>query len=121
MTAELGKAHGVFKYAIESYNYTHSMVIFVIVMVIVMIARKGRIYWPMWGWALHVAIDIFTHKEFFATSFLFPFSNYHFTHGVSWAHPVFMVVNYSALAVAYLVWCFLVLRKKNIGIGSKQP
>lgn len=106
ITAELGRAQGVFKYALVSYNYTHSMVIFLAAMLVVTVIRKGKIYWPMWGWALHIAIDIFTHKNFFSTPFLFPLSNYHFTHGTAWSHPVFMLFNYSALAVVYLVIFF---------------
>jgi|SRR3989338_4098879 len=110
ITAELGKQHWALRYAVESYNYTHSMVVFIIIMVIIMVIRKGHIYWPMFGWALHIPIDIFTHKNFFATPFLFPLSNYQFTHGISWAHPTFMIINYSLLALCYLVW-FLVFRK----------
>ena len=111
ITTELGRAHGVFKYAIESYNYTHSIIIFSVVMLIVVALRKGRIYWPMWGWALHIFIDIFSHKNFFATPFLFPISDFR-VKAISWAHPVFMAVNYSALAAVYLVW-FLVIRKRH--------
>lgn len=102
----------VFRYAAWAYNYTHSLVIFVIVMVIVILARKGKMYWPMWGWALHVGIDIFSHKGFYETPFLFPLFSYKFDHGVSWAHPLFMLINYSALALVYLFW-FLVFRKNR--------
>jgi hypothetical protein len=65
----------------------------------------------MWGWALHIVIDIFTHKNFYETPFLFPVSGFRFSHGISWAHPTFMLVNYLALATVYVIW-FLVLRKK---------
>ncbi len=69
------------------------------------------IYWPMWGWLLHILIDIPTHKNFYETPFLFPLSGYRFSHGISWGHPTFMIINYGALAAVYLFW-FLVLRKK---------
>ncbi len=101
-----------FQFASIGYNYTHSLVIFAIVMVIVMVIRKGKTYWPMWGWVLHILIDIPSHKGFYETPFLFPLSSYKFDHGVSWAHPLFMLVNYSLLAIVYLVW-FLVLRKNK--------
>lgn len=101
----------MFKFASVGYQYTHSIVIFIAVMILVVIIRKGKMYWPMWGWALHIGIDIFTHKDFYETPFLFPLSNYKIG-VVAWGHPLFMLINYSALAVCYLVW-FLVLRKKK--------
>jgi hypothetical protein len=101
----------VFKYAEASYNYSHSMVIFLGIALLIFIVRKGNMYLPMWGWALHIVIDIFTHKNFYETPFLFPVSGFRFSHGISWAHPTFMLVNYLALATVYVIW-FLVLRKK---------
>ncbi len=113
MMAELGRAPAVFRYAVESYNYTHSIVIFLAVFLIVTAIRKGQVFWPMLGWALHIFIDLFTHKNFFETPILFPISGYRFSDGISWANPKFMLINYSALAIVYLVW-FLVLRKKKV-------
>jgi hypothetical protein len=101
----------VFRYAAAGYNYTHSLVIFAATMIIVTLIRGGKQYWPMWGWALHIGIDIFSHKGFYETPFLFPLSDYKFDHGMSWGHPLFMLINYSLLAVVYFFW-FLVLRKK---------
>ena len=101
-----------FRWAEESYNYTHSLVIFVIVMVIIMALRKGKAYWPMFGWLLHILIDIPTHKDFYETPFLFPLSDYHFSYGMAWAEPAFMFVNYGALAVIYI---FIFYFKKRQG------
>ncbi len=101
----------IVKYANESYNYTHSLVIFAFLALLVYFFRKGHWYWPMFGWALHILIDIPTHQGFFETPFLFPLSDYQFSHGISWGHPAFMILNYTALAVFYIFW-FLVLRKK---------
>lgn len=101
----------VFNYASWSYNWTHSFVSFVAVLIAVLIVRKGRMYWPLWGWALHIGIDIFSHKDFYETPFLYPLSGYKFGHAVSWGHPLFMLINYAALALVYLFW-FFVLRKK---------
>lgn len=94
----------------ESYNYTHSLVVFAAVMAIIAVIRKGKIFWPLAGWGVHVAIDIFSHKYFFQTPFLFPLSDFKIS-GLSWGQPAFMITNYSVLAVVYLVW-FLVLRKR---------
>lgn len=113
----MGSGVGVARYASESYNYTHSIVFFALVFILIGLGRKiwkkSFVYWPIFGWLLHILIDIPSHRGFYETPFLFPLSGYKFSHGVSWGHPVFMIINYSALAAVYLVW-FLVLRKKNL-------
>lgn len=90
------------RYSFESYNYTHSLVIFAGVFLMVMLLRKGRPYWPLLGWALHIIIDLFTHTEkFFPTPVFFPLSGAHNPIAVSWGTPWFMLINYSCLAVVY--------------------
>src|SRR5690242_4422582 len=63
-------------WASNSYNYTHSLVIFLIIFLICgavrMMKRKKFLFWPLLGWPLHICIDIFTHKGFYETPFLFP-------------------------------------------------
>lgn len=112
----VGSGAWVAKYASESYNYTHSIVFFGVAILLVFIFRRARgysaFYWPMWGWLLHILIDIPTHRGFYETPFLFPISGYQFSHGISWGHPIFMMVNYGALALIYIIW-FLVLRKNK--------
>jgi membrane-bound metal-dependent hydrolase YbcI (DUF457 family) len=95
--------HWTFTYAKEAYNYTHSLVIAVAAILLVMAFRKGKLYWPMLGWVLHIVIDFFTHPDFYQTPIFFPISNYQNTHGISWAHPVFMVVNYSLMVITYII------------------
>lgn len=113
----IGSNVWVVNFASESYKYTHSVVIFLITVFAVYVVRKffnkSAFYWPMFGWLLHILIDIPTHKGFYETPFLFPISGYRFEQGISWAHPTFMLINYSVLAIAYLFW-FLVLRKNKI-------
>ncbi len=113
------------RFASESYNYTHSIVIFGAILLAVYIWRllrknalgnrmyQSAIYYPLFGWLLHILIDIPTHKDFYETPFLFPISPYKFGHGISWAHPTFMVINYSALALAYLIWLLVIRRSKK--------
>lgn len=112
----VGSDSWVVRYASESYQYTHSLVIFLCAVFLVFLLRKlmhkSAIWWPMFGWLIHILIDIPTHKGFYETPFLFPLSPYRFTEGISWGHPTFMIINYSALLVVYLVW-FLVLRKQK--------
>ncbi len=111
----LYSSHWTSRFAEEAYNYTHSLAIFAICFLLVTIigniylkSKRGQLYktwffWPMLGWALHILIDIPTHPDFYSTPFLYPFSNYQNHHGVTWAHPVFMVINYTLLAMAYAI------------------
>jgi hypothetical protein len=91
----------MFQYAVESYNFTHSFVIWLAVTVLVwLIVRKFP--WILLGWVLHIVIDIFSHTEaFFATPFLFPISGFKIS-AVSWAHPIFMTINYGLLIILYV-------------------
>jgi hypothetical protein len=97
----------VVAYAKESYKYTHSVIIFLAVVLAVYLLRKKRWPLPMFGWGLHIVLDIFTHKDFYQTPFLFPISNYKFDHGVSWGEPWFMAVNYGTMILVYaLIYVF---------------
>jgi hypothetical protein len=108
----IGSGAWVVNYASQSYNFTHSFVIFLLGLAVVLIIRKGKIYWPMFGWLLHILIDIPTHRGFYETPFLFPLSGYQFSHGISWGHPVFMIINYSAIAIVYIS-IFLYMRRNK--------
>lgn len=89
------------KYVTESYNYTHSLIIFFGVLMIIYFLTK-RFYVFLLGWPLHILLDIPTHtNKFFPTPFLFPISNYTFN-GVSWSNNIFTLINYSALFLAYI-------------------
>ncbi len=65
--------------------------------------RPRRFPYELLGWLLHILIDIPTHSySFYPTPFLWPISQYKFD-GISWGTPWFMIVNYSSLAISYLV------------------
>ncbi len=107
------RTNWTFFFAEEAYKYTHSLVVFAICFAAIAIigslyfwSKRGKfnwwVFWPMLGWALHILIDIPTHPDFYHTPFLFPISSYQNTHGVSWGHPIFMVINYSLLTVSYI-------------------
>ncbi len=92
------------------YQYSHSLIIWAIVFVIVwIISKRPRL--ALLGWLLHILIDIPSHAAtFYPTPLLFPISDFLFTHGVSWASTPYMIINYSLLLIASL---YLFLRKKN--------
>jgi hypothetical protein len=90
------------------YQYSHSLVIWALVFGIVWLIYK-RPRWELLGWALHILIDIPSHAGgFYLTPFLFPISDYRFTHGVSWGNPIFMAINYSALLIT---WGYILIKK----------
>ncbi len=102
----------VYVWARESYNYTHSLVSFAVVVLIVLAFRKGRMYWPLVGWFLHIFIDMFTHPDFYRTPIFYPLSNFHNPYGITWANPIFMLVNYTAIALLY-IHLVTIWRRKN--------
>lgn len=103
LTMEAMSTVGVLRYAVYSYNFTHSLVIFTVIFLIVLAARRGRLYWPLFGWLFHIVLDIFTHKEeFFATPIFFPLSDLKYLHGFSWAEPHFLLINWIVLLFLYI-------------------
>jgi hypothetical protein len=103
MTMEAMSHMAVLRYAVYSYNYTHSLVVFTAVFLVVVAWRRGRIYWPLFGWLFHIVLDVFTHKaEFFATPIFFPISNLKYLHEFSWAEPHFLLANWIVLLLLYI-------------------
>ena len=62
--------------------------------------------------ALAALGDLYTHKGFYETPFLFPISNYKFDQGISWGHPTFMLINYACLAIVYVIIFFFIRRNR---------
>lgn len=89
-------------YVTFMYNATHSLFIAGIFGIFVYM-RYREYMLLIWGWLMHIGIDIFSHAEgFFPTQILYPVSNIHFSF-IRWSDPVFMIVNYSALLVIYSI------------------
>jgi hypothetical protein len=67
---------------------------------------------PLLGWWSHIVIDIFTHSaDYYAVPVLYPFS-YRGFDGIAWNTPAFILVNYAALTVVWiLLWQVRVRRK----------
>ncbi len=95
------------------YQYSHSLVIWSVVFLITWLISK-RPRFELFGWALHILIDIPSHAaSFYPTPFLFPISNYRFLHGVSWANTTYMIINYSLLLASTSYLLYIKYKKKS--------
>ncbi len=91
-----------------AYSYTHSLIIFALVFLLVWILRKKPLY-EMFAWPLHIIFDIPLHStDFFPTPFLWPLSDFHID-GIPWSEPYIFLPNVVFLIVIYLY--FLVYKK----------
>lgn len=101
---------GGFDIASFLYQYSHSIVIWGSVFIVVWILSK-RPRLALLGWLLHILIDIPSHAgSFYPTPFLFPISDYRFMHGISWSNKWYMIINYSLLLIVTL---YVFTRKKE--------
>ena len=65
-----------------------------------------RVWFPLWGWWLHILIDIPTHSaDYYPVPVLYPITQQGFD-GIAWTTPWFMMLNYGALAAVgvWLAW-----------------
>lgn len=65
-----------------------------------------RTFWiPLFGWWLHIIIDVFTHSsDFYPAPVFYPITERAFD-GVAWNQPWMLALNYAALAIAgLLLW-----------------
>jgi len=92
------------KFVFKLYNYTHSFIIWLLIYFVLRFFAPDWISLAFFGWALHIFIDIFTHKKnYFPTPFLWPISKYKFS-GINWTNRWFMLFNYAVLIFLYLVF-----------------
>jgi hypothetical protein len=102
------------RYAQTFYNCTHSLIVFMLVLVVTCIASK-RVYLPLLAWGLHILIDIPTHSiNLFPTPFLWPLSDFRLD-GIAWSRPVILIPNVVLLIVVYAIW---IARRAN---ATKNP
>lgn len=97
-----------FDIAAYLYQFSHSLVIFALIFILVWVICKRPRY-ELLGWALHILIDIPSHApSFYPTPFLFPLSDFRFPFGIQWSNMWYMIINYSLLL---LVWGRILLKK----------
>jgi len=101
----------IFQLTSSLYDIGHSLVTFAIVFGVLFLIFRRPI-WELGGWLLHILIDIPTHSyNSYPTPILWPFSEWKFSHGLTWGTPWILMLNYSAIIVVF----FLVWRKKKKG------
>lgn len=97
-----------FVYAITLilYNLSHSLIVFLLVAVLVTLAVK-RIAWEMFGWLLHILMDMPTHAlDFWPTPVLWPLFDWQLP-GFNWEiKPWFWLINYLAIILVFLWFKF---------------
>lgn len=95
------------------YNFSHSLVVFLLLFILIAIIRRGNLYLPILAWPLHILIDIFTHgPSSFPTPYLFPFHS-PFLGLTGWANFYFLSTNYLAIVIVY-IWFYLFYKKKYL-------
>ena len=105
-------------YVHESYNVTHSLVVWGILAGGIWILRR-KFPWILGAWALHILFDIPVHElSFFPTPYLWPFPT-PLVNGMRWAQPAIMIPNYIALVVAYTLMIGLRSLRQKASIGHK--
>lgn len=89
------------RYVHQSYDVTHSLVVWAVVTGAVWLFIRKSFVWVMGAWALHILCDIPTHStDFFPTPYLWPLAT-PFHNGTPWARPVFLIGNYVAIGLVY--------------------
>jgi hypothetical protein len=98
----LPDGHGPrFDWVWDVYNASHSALVFAIVFGAVWLILRRPVL-EMLGWALHILIDVFTHRGMFAIQFLWPLSAVH-VDGARWEAGWLLAANYTALTSVYLL------------------
>ncbi|MBU2634549.1 MAG: hypothetical protein KJ674_04880 [Nanoarchaeota archaeon] len=92
---------------------THSLIFSLIVVLILFLFFRKKVLFLL-AWPIHIVVDIFTHaRGEYATSFLFPFSEYTFN-GLDWKNTYFLIINYVLFLIVYFIVVENVRRNKNI-------
>ena len=107
-----GNGHIVYQLTHTLYNMSHSMIVFAAVFGLAWLLFR-RPLWEMGGWLLHIVMDVPTHSyAFFPTPILWPASGWKFN-GISWSQSWFIVADFSALAVTYLIIWYAYQQKRK--------
>lgn len=103
-------------YVYHAYNVTHSLVIWVALVLILYLIFK-KFYWAFCAWPLHILCDIPTHTvRFFPTPYLWPFPT-PFVDGRPWSRPPFSSLNYILILLTYVsIYFYRKRREKQLNL-----
>jgi hypothetical protein len=95
------------------YNISHSVVIFSLTFLLIWLIFRKPI-WIMFGWLLHILIDIPTHLlSHFPTPMFWPISNFRINGIIYWREPLFMILDIMLLIIVYGIIFYLERKKKS--------
>lgn len=95
---------------------THSAMVAAVATLLLWIWLRS-LWVPLLGWWSHVVIDVFTHSvDYYPSPVLWPITRQGFD-GVAWNTPLFMTLNYLALAATYL---WLLRQRRPARVGSRN-
>ncbi len=82
------------------YNLFHSVLVFISALILFLIIRRWKVWWPFLGWGLHLALDVFSHAgPEHGVRIFYPFSDFYF--GIfNWFTLPFTIANVVVLALA---------------------
>lgn len=98
------------------YNAAHSLLVFGVVFAILWLVMRRPVLEAL-GWLLHILLDIFTHRGFFAVPFLWPLSSVH-VDGIPWETPWFLAATYAVLVTVWVV--LLRSRRRSTAAPSRD-
>ncbi len=101
------------------YACVHSLVIFGVVFGVAWAVAR-RPVWEMLGWLLHVAIDIPTHRGWFAIESLWPISPVRFD-GIPWETGWLLAATYGSLAGIFVLLWRTRVQLENQGGARGRP
>ena len=104
-----------FEWAFGLYNCSHSLLIFGLLFGAVWAIRRRPLLEAL-GWMLHIVIDIFTHRGWFAIQFLWPVSAARLD-GIPWETPWVLAATYVTLMLAL----FALWRTRVTTPGKRTP
>ena len=83
------------------YNFSHSLVIAIIFILIVYKINKDFCF-PMLAWPFHILLDFFTHSiQYFPTPIFWPLLDYRFN-GIPWSNPYIMIGNFIFIFLIFI-------------------
>src|SRR4030067_2198791 len=84
-----------------SFNGSHSLIPAALIFLVIRILISKELSIAASAYPLHILLDIPTHDiSFFPTPFLYPLFDVR-VDGLSWGHPTFIIMNYTALVTVY--------------------